>query len=205
MKKMLEWIEEIDRGILVAVNGSHTEFWDQVMWFASGKYTWLPFYLFLVVLVIYHYRRNGVVMVLLVALLILLADQLASGLLKPWVERLRPSHEPGLSDLLHIVNDYRGGRYGFVSSHAANVFSLAFYFYFTARDKIRWLPYVLFPWALFVAFSRVYLGVHYPTDILVPFIFSIIIAWLISRIYFLVIERLNKKPVTSDNISKEDK
>lgn len=180
---MIEFIKELDISILLCLNGSHSEFWDEVMWFASGKFTWLPFYVFLLSLLIWKYRKDAIFMILLIVLLITISDQLASGIFKPLFERLRPSHNPDLIDKLHIVNNYRGGKFGFTSSHAANVFSLAFYLTLVARDKLKWLPFVLIPWAVFVSISRVYLGVHYPMDIIVPAVLSIPIALLVARIY----------------------
>ncbi|MFH6988455.1 phosphatase PAP2 family protein [Flavobacterium collinsii] len=180
---MIEFIKELDISILLCLNGSHSEFWDEVMWFASGKFTWLPFYVFLLSLLIWKYRKDAIFMILLIVLLITISDQLASGIFKPLFERLRPSHNPDLIDKLHIVNNYRGGKFGFTSSHAANVFSLAFYLTLVARDKLKWLPFVLIPWAVFVSISRIYLGVHYPMDIIVPAVLSIPIALLVARIY----------------------
>ena len=174
---MIESIKQLDIDILLWLNGSHSEFWDNVMWFASEKYTWLPFYGFLLSMLIWKYRKDGIFMILLIVLLITISDQLASGIFKPIFERLRPSHNPDLINKLHIVNNYRGGKFGFISSHAANVFSLVFYLTLVARDKLKWLPFVLIPWAVFVSLSRVYLGVHYPADIVVP------IALLVARIY----------------------
>lgn len=180
---MIEIIKQLDTDILLWLNGSHTIFWDDVMWFATGKWTWLPFYLVLALLLIWKYKKNSILMILLVALLITISDQLASVIFKPLFERLRPSHNPDLVGKLHLVNDYRGGRFGFISSHAANVFSLAFYLTLVARDKLKWMPFVLIPWAIFVSVSRVYLGVHYPTDIIVPAILSVPIAFIVARIY----------------------
>ncbi len=191
---MLETLQAFDVKILLLINGSHTPFWDEVMWFASGKLTWAPFYLTLIALLILKFKKNAAPMILLIGLLILMSDQLASGFFKPLVQRLRPSHEPGLAEMLHIVNGYRGGRYGFMSSHAANSYALAFYLTFVAARQLKWLPFVLIPWAFFVSLSRVYLGVHYPSDVLAPIIFSLLIAWLVSRLYYRITRHDNGFP-----------
>lgn len=182
-------LQTLDRETLLAINGLHTPFWDSVMWFASGTLTWLPFYILLVGLLVYKFRWDVLPMLILIGALILFSDQIASGLLKPLILRLRPSHEPDLILQLHFVNNYRGGLYGFVSSHAANVFALAFYLTFATSEKIPWLPYILFPWAFFVSLSRVYLGVHYPSDILVPILFTWPLAYGIAGLYFFWIMR----------------
>ena len=180
----LKQLETLDQEILLAVNELHTSFWDSVMWFASGTLTWLPFYILLAGLLVYKFKRATLPMLILIGVLILFSDQIASGLLKPLVLRLRPSHEPDLMLQLHFVNNYRGELYGFASSHAANVFALAFYLSFVASKKLPWLPYILFPWALFVSLSRVYLGVHYITDILAPILFTWPLAYGFARLYF---------------------
>lgn len=105
----LKQFETLDQEILLAVNGLHTPFWDSVMWFASGTLTWLPFYILLAGLLVYKFKRAALPMLILIGVLILFSDQIASGLLKPLVLRLRPSHEPDLMLQLHFVNNYRGG------------------------------------------------------------------------------------------------
>ncbi|MHB1179670.1 MAG: phosphatase PAP2 family protein [Daejeonella sp.] len=181
---MLQWLKEIDKELLLYINSHHNPFWDKIMWFASGHISWIPLYVILLILVIFKFKKQSWWLIALIIPLILASDQLASGILKPLVQRLRPSHEPGLENILHYVNNYRGGTYGFVSSHVCNVFALATYFSLTAAKRIKWLPYLLFPWAFLVSYSRIYLGVHYPGDVIVPMILGTILGFIIAFIYY---------------------
>lgn len=189
MHKILNWIQEFDNALLLFINGHHSPFWDNVMWFVSSKTGWLPLYAFIIILLAVKYRNKSWWLIFLIFPLIVISDQTASFFFKPLVARLRPSHTPGLEDMLHYVNNYRSGLHGFVSSHAFNVFSLSFYLSFATRKEIKWLPYLLFPWATLVVYSRMYLGVHFPTDILVPIILSIPLGYGMSRLYFFGIKK----------------
>ena len=186
---MLDQLQTLDTRLLLLVNGHHAPFWDGLLWWASQTFTWVPFYAALLAVLVGSFGRRAWVLVPLIAVLILASDQLASGLLKPWAHRLRPSHTPGLAGQLHLLHGYRGGTYGFVSSHAGNVFALAFYLLFTARHRLPWLAWMLFPWAALVAYSRVYLGVHYPSDVLVPALLSLPLAYGVSWLYTWIIAR----------------
>lgn len=156
---------EIDQALLVAINSFHTPWADQLMWVISGKWTWIPLYLLLIILLCWRFGwKKGLCFVLCVAAAAGLSDFVSSGLIKHWVCRPRPTHEPALEGLLHIVNNYRGGQYGFVSSHAANTMSCALLFSLIWKNWKATLP--LMVWVALNCYSRMYLGVHYPGDIL---------------------------------------
>lgn len=180
---MMEVMHEFDKWLLLLINSHHNSFWDSVMWFSSGITNWFPVYIFLFLLLIFTYKKQSWLLILLILPLILVSDQLSSTLIKEWAQRLRPSHEPGLENLLHYVNGYRGGLYGFVSSHASNFCAGATYLTLTAAKKIKWLPWLLFPIVLLVIYSRMYLGVHYPSDIIAGGVLGVLLGWSVAKAY----------------------
>ncbi|MCQ2287962.1 MAG: phosphatase PAP2 family protein [Muribaculaceae bacterium] len=161
---MLEYLQTLDTQWLLAINGMHSDYMDSFMWMLSKTYSWALIVLVVLGVGLKQGRRHGLMLVLAIALAVLCADQLSSGLIKNAVERLRPTHEPSLEGLVHLVRDYRGGMYGFVSSHAANSFAVAVLVGGMFRHKAA--LGALLAWACVQCYSRMYLGVHYPGDIL---------------------------------------
>ena len=193
---MLEQLLHIDTEILLAINGWHAPWADQLMWIISAKTTWIPLYLLLIGLLVWRYRQPAptpikwlqkvpacVVMIVAIGLAVGAADFIASGILKDWVARPRPSRVPELEGVLHLVNGYKSGQYGFVSSHAANTMAVALLFSLIWRNKIATVGLML--WVAANCYSRMYLGVHYPTDILGGLIVGSLVAvggyWLLGR------------------------
>jgi len=174
---MLEQLLHIDTEVLLAINGWHAPWADTLMWIISAKATWIPLYLLLIGLLAWRYRQPAmtsvkwlqrvpacVVMIVVIGLAVGAADFIASGILKELVARPRPTRVPELEGVLHLVNGYKSGRYGFVSSHAANTMAVALLFSLIWRNKIATFGLML--WVAANCYSRMYLGVHYPTDIL---------------------------------------
>lgn len=182
---MLDLIQQIDERIILAVNGWNSPFFDDAMWWISGKFTWWPFYLALIIFIFYRKNwKKGLMIVFSIVLVITLADQTSVHFFKEVFERLRPSHNPELADKLHIINNYRGGKYGFISSHASNSFAVAGFLSMVFR--LKWFSIVLMVWAALVSYSRMYLGVHYFTDVFVGALWGLLIGWLVYRLYKIV-------------------
>ncbi len=155
----------IDADILIWINGHHEAWLDEVMWRVSQTKVWIPVYVLLVGLIVKKFRNWKAVLLILAGfgIAVGLSDFLCSGVLKPWVCRLRPTHEPAL-DPLHLVYGYTGGRYGFCSSHAANTMAVGLLFSLLYKDTRATVS--LMAWVALIGYSRMYLGVHYPTDIM---------------------------------------
>ena len=177
---MIDYLMDIDADALLAVNGLHDLFQDAFWWLVTAKWSSLLLVLALVWILLHQNRRHALFVVAMLVLTVLVADQVSSGLIKHLVERLRPTHDPSLESMVHVINGYRGGMYGFVSSHAANSFAISMLLSFVIRH--RWVTLSLFAWALLQCYSRIYLGVHYPGDILGGIIVGILVGWLVWRL-----------------------
>lgn len=171
---MIEFLDNIDRELMLWLNYDGGALMDRLWWIVSGKFSWMPLYLYLVWILIDRCRPVKIrwkelsLLIVLTAIVVLISDQIASGIIKPLVMRPRPARpDSGISDLIHLVNNYRGGHYGFVSSHAANTWGIALWFILLFnRQKSKVLIGVLIAFVLLNCYSRIYLGVHYPGDIL---------------------------------------
>lgn len=198
---MLEHIISFDQKLLLTINGWHSPFFDDFFLVFSGKIIWFPTVL-LFLFVLYRHENNfknfGWAL-LFIILTIVLSDQISSGIIKPFFARLRPTHEPGLDRLIHVVHGYRGGLYGFVSSHAANSFAFAL----MSASLLRSKPYgiAIFSWAVITSYSRMYLGVHYPGDI----IGGIIIGLFFGALCFWLMNKLSPKNIKLNQLKLENK
>ncbi len=172
--------EQIDQQLFLFLNSANSPFWDKVMNFMSLKEAWVPLYVAILIYLGIRYKRKFWIIILFIILAVVLADQ-TSVLIKNAVDRPRPCHESSLQGLVHIVNGMYGGMYGFVSSHAANSFNVALLSLMFIKK--RWYTVCIIIWAATVSYSRIYLGVHYPGDVLCGAILGALIGWGVYKLY----------------------
>ena len=189
MSSFLDTLNKWDTELFLAINGAHSSFWDTVMWWASDKYIWIPLYALFLYLLWRTYKQKIWVVMLFAALLVFLSDQISVHLFKDVFQRFRPCHEPALDGMVHLVNNKCGGTFGFYSSHASNVFAVAAFVIFLYKRHCPSLYLGILIWVGLVIYSRVYLGVHYPGDVLAGAIAGSILGWAAARFARNVLER----------------
>lgn len=185
---MLDSLKLIDKTILLAINSFHSSFLDVVMFYLSEIWIFTPFFIYLIYLI---YKKIGIkktsILIVFVAILITLCDQTAT-VTKKSVKRFRPTHNIEIKDNLLIVKNYRGGTYGFFSGHAANTFGIAMFLFLLFSKQTKASRFVFFIWAGLVSYSRMYLGVHYPSDIFVGMLVGLFFGFVVyqlQKLYFL--------------------
>jgi len=194
----IQALENLDYNLFRILNDIHSPMWDTIMWWISYKWVWIPLYLLIIFLFYRTYGIKGALISLLGAGIIIgITDLTVTYGLKNTVMRYRPSHNLDFSHLIHLVKDfngeiYKGGQYGFVSGHAANSFAIAIFCSRLLKKRFKWIGSTLILWAMIVSYSRVYLGVHYPADIICGAIIGGIFGYMMS----LAILRLLKKTLS---------
>lgn len=177
---MIEWLKQTDQELFLWLNGLHAAWLDLPMEYITGREMWIPLYVALAIWLIFKQKQDALWSIIYIILSVALADQLTSGLMKPFFERLRPCHDPAISHLVYTVAGC-GGKYGFASSHASTTFALALSVSLLHAGR-KQLALLLFSWASIISYSRIYVGVHYPGDLLTGAIVGVIIAAILYQV-----------------------
>jgi len=164
--RIIEKIEQLDVSLFLWLNKFHTPFFDVLFERITNKFTWIPLYMFFLFLIIKKYGKQSVWYIMGAILAVILADQISVNFFKEIFQRYRPCHNLEIKQMVHLIKNQCGGKYGFVSSHAANTFAIATYMLLVLPLSNKWLKNTLVFWAALVSYSRIYVGVHYPADIL---------------------------------------
>ena len=190
---LVEKILPYERNLFLWLNDHHTDYWDTFMWIYSGKLIWLPLAITGLVVFVYKIKWKEALLLLLCATLVgLLCDFVSANLIKPYFERLRPTHHPDFEAFVEVVKGYRGGRYGFISNHSANGFGVVAFTSLLLR--YRYLTITMIIWATITAYSRVYLGVHFISDVVGGAVWGTLIGFLVYYIYLTSRRHILKVP-----------
>ena len=184
---MVEQLEKLDQQLFLSLNSINSPFWDPIMNAITGKLIWVPLYITILIFMAMKYKRKFYIFILFIILAAIMADQ-ASVFIKNLVQRPRPCHEPAIDAFVHMYNKQCGGMYGFVSSHASNSFDVAMLSLLVIGK--RWFTIFIILWALIVSYTRIYLGVHYPGDVLCGSLLGILIGWSVYRLFILTDEKI---------------
>ena len=191
MNDAVENLLPYERDLFFALNGSDSTYLDKLMWTITGRWIWIPVVLLLLFTI---FRRKPVFqsLLILIAIVILftLCDQIASSFFKPYFHRFRPTHHPDFQNMVDTVNGFTSGLYGFISSHAANSFGLATFLTLLFRNKLTAAAFFL--WAVLNSYSRIYLGVHFLSDIIVGAIVGTLVAFAVYYLWKYVHQKIFK-------------
>ena len=183
----MEALGTLDERFFLFLNGLHTDWMDKVMIAVTQMWVWLPLYLLMVYWTVKQYGKRCWWIFIALGIVVLCSDQLSAHVCKPLFQRLRPCYNVDLQDLIYLPKGMAGGKYGFVSSHAANTFAIAAFMTAALRKNRAWVGIVLYLWAFISSYSRIYLGFHYPGDIFCGAVLGILVGLILWKVFQLVL------------------
>lgn len=193
---MLEKLQQLDRQVFIWLNSHGSETWDSLWLFITQMYSWIP--VFAIILYLTFKRlgwRHALLIIGMITVLLLLTDQ-TTNLIKNYFQRLRPGSNPELEGLMRAVK--KRSSFSFISGHASNSMAVAFFLYRVLHPYMKYMGF-FFLWPLIFAYSRIYLGLHYPGDILMGYLYGIFTGWLVLKLYIYLRDRYFPEHERLDN------
>lgn len=187
---MLEQLLQHDKELFVILNNLGSESWDGFWMFMTNKFSSIPLYLLLMYL---SFKQWGLKKTLLLILFVILMITSTNGLadfFKYGVQRLRPCHDNSVNELMRLVKDGCGGKYGYFSAHAGNTMAVATFFSILLKEKFRHVGILLLVWAILVAYSRIYIGVHFPFDVFSGMVIGLLFGWLFAKLFIFALPKI---------------
>ncbi len=182
---IVEYLKKIDQKLFLQINTQWTNsFLDNILPVYRDQLVWTPLYLFLLIFMIVNFKTNSVRWLLVVAITMIISDQLSSHIIKPWVGRMRPCQDPDLIPYAKLLLGYCPGNASFTSSHATNHFTAGVFIFYTLRDSFKKWSWLFIIWAATISYAQVYIGVHYPLDVLCGALLGCGIGWMMKELYF---------------------
>ena len=179
-------LSTIDSDLFLYLNGLHVDWLDKVMVLLTDMWVWMPLYLLLIYWAVKQYGKRCWWVFLAVGLVVLCSDQISSHLFKPLFHRLRPCFNEDFEGIIHLPKGLAGGQFGFTSSHASNTFAIATFLTPILSKYCPWPAILLFLWAFISSYSRIYIGYHYPGDIIVGAILGVLIGMIFWKLFVIV-------------------
>ncbi|WP_297694601.1 phosphatase PAP2 family protein [uncultured Eudoraea sp.] len=184
---MLEELMRLDKEVFLFLNNLGSSEWDAFWMFLTNKWSAIPLYVLLLILSYKQFGTKKLLVVLITVVLLITATDQLSNFFKYGIQRLRPCYDPEVSQMMRLVKDYCGGKFGYFSAHASNTSALALFFTILFRPYYKYLGIFLIVWAIFVSYSRIYIGVHFPLDVLSGIVVGFLFGWLFAKLYIFAI------------------
>jgi undecaprenyl-diphosphatase len=191
MHEILDYIVNKDISLFIYLNNLGSVHWDEFWLFVTNKFTSIPLYIILLFLAYKQFGLKKMMIVLLFALLLVAFSDQTANLFKYSFKRLRPCHNNDIASIIRIVKEGCGGLYGYFSGHAINSMGIAVFFGLLLKNKYKFLLTILIVWAVIIAYSRIYVGVHYPLDVLTGMLFGLVYGYIFYKLFTYFLRKIN--------------
>jgi undecaprenyl-diphosphatase len=187
---MLEEILKLDKEVFLILNNLGSSTWDSFWLFITNKFASIPIYLILLFLCYKQIGLKKTVVLVVAAVLMIATTNGLADFFKYGIARLRPCYDTSVHELMRLVKESCGGKFGFFSAHAGNTMAVAVFFSILLKEKFKGVGFLLLIWAAFIGYSRIYLGVHFPLDVFLGMVIGLFFGWLFAKLYIFTLLKL---------------